>query len=106
MHQRKALSMEPNDGEPTPPEAQAAGAEPIQPVQAVEPVQPVQPVEPIQPVEPVQPVEPPHAEAAGEEHGPRIEIDLIQGDANLRGGAPQVLLTSPGVRAEDHIVSD
>ncbi len=84
--------MEPYDGEPTPPEAQSA--EPIQPVEPVEPVEPVQPDEPA----------PPTAESA--ERRPRIEIDVIQGDAVIRGGAPQVLLSSPGVRAEDHIVSD
>src|SRR5258708_21406876 len=45
----------------------------------------------------------PAAEAA---HQPRIEIDLIEGDARITGGAPQVLLNAPGVVAADHIVSD
>ena len=90
--------MDPYDGENTPPEAEHA--EPIQPAEPVEPMQPAAPAEPVEPVEPAQPA------AVGAERRPRIEIDLIQGDAVIRGGAPQVLLSSPGVRAEDHIVSD
>ncbi len=103
--------MEPYDGEPTSPESQAGSTGPMQPMAPVPPIEPtaaVPPIPPVPPVEPVQPAEPerPQAEARAEERGPRIEIDLIQGDAILRGGAPQVLLMSPGVRAEDHIVSD
>jgi hypothetical protein len=45
----------------------------------------------------------PAAESAQQ---PRIEIDLIEGDARIAGGAPQVLLNAPGVVAADHIVSD
>lgn len=41
-----------------------------------------------------------------EQPGRRVQIDLIEGDATIVGGAPQVLLTSHGVRAEDHIVHD
>jgi hypothetical protein len=102
--------MEPYDDEPTPPGTQAEPAEPVPPIPPVPPIEPIAAVPPVPPIPPTPPDEPerpseadqPHAE----EHGPRIEIDLIQGDAILRGGAPQVLLTSPGVRAEDHIVSD
>ncbi len=36
----------------------------------------------------------------------RVQIDLIEGDATIIGGAPQVLLTSHHVRAEDQIVHD
>lgn len=50
--------------------------------------------------------EAPSQEQPGELPGRRVQIDLIEGDATILGGASQVLLTSHGARAEDHIADD
>jgi len=47
-----------------------------------------------------------HEGAGPEPEHRRIEIDVIEGDAHIYGGAPQVLLTAPGVHAQDRIAED
>jgi hypothetical protein len=101
--------MEPYDGEQTPPpkEDQQSAVPPSrseegQPESAPPVQQPSDEPAATAATAPDAASEPP----AGEPAQPRVEIDLIQGDARIYGGAPQVFLNSPGVRAEDHIVTD
>ena len=54
------------------------------------------------PVPPVAPEQSPFPEARGLT-GPDIEIDLVEGDFRVLGGAPQLLLTVDG---EDHAAVD
>lgn len=91
--------MEPTDGDertppqpPGPPQPPAAPEPPTPPEAAFAAGRPEPPVPSVPPVAP----EPPRSAVARGLTGPDIEIDLVEGDFRVLGGAPQLLLTVDG----------
>jgi putative adhesin len=88
--------MEPNDGdERTLPQPPGTPQPPTAPEPPVPPEAAFAADGPVPPVPLVAPEQPPFPEARGLT-GPDIEIDLVEGDFRVLGGAPQLLLTVDG----------
>lgn len=49
---------------------------------------------------------PPYEDEHTAEQGPRVEIDVVEGDLRVRGGSQQVLLKAYGERTHDDIAED
>lgn len=94
----QSLGAEPLGAEPMNAAAQASESD--QESATASPAAPTVEGEPHTPAEPAP--APPHRD----EQGPRIEIDVVEGDLKVRGGTQQVLLRAYGERTHDDIAED